>query len=394
MKNRYKILIVIAITITSLLVSDQYYLSFQDKELKKSHWVQNCTFDKPDRIVPAIGLFNHTHSFDLRTCTWHPTEHGMPGFLESLYISFVEPLFIDIADSLEVKHAYAACAATILPQPCFDAFMGSHEPMTQKSIMENYAKNIESNYPNWQMSDRKWDSEDAPLQLPAIICTEFVADGMNQYRMAKWVDEFTISSFENHRNDWMCDKWLPPVDDGVKITWDKFGYLSNDVGIVKVSSKEMDLDSTKSDSFDIHVWSDMDHDGINLTVTETSPDSGVFEGTVFFVPAGESEDTTLLVEDAVYAEYKLSIKKTKIINESKDIILDALGVYDFKDREYPRNCWYQDNEGKFFPCPTEQHILNDTLPWYFLIVAYWPVIVIVAGITIVIVFIMWKKKRK
>ena len=74
--------------------------------------------------------------------------------------------------------------------------------------------------------------------------------------------------------------------------------------------------------------------------------------------------------------------------------LDASDVEDFKDREYPRDCWYQDNEGRFFPCPTEQHILNDMLPWYFLIVAYWPVTAIVAGITIIIIFIMWKKKRK
>lgn len=394
MKTIYKILIAIAITVTSLLASDQYYLSFQDNELKKSKWVQNCVPVEDYQIVPSIGLHNHTHSFDLLTCTWNPTEHGTPGFLESLYTSFIEPIFLDTAGILEIQFAYAACAVTILPQPCFDSFMGSTEPMTQKSIMQNFARTIEANYDDWKPSDRKWDDFEKKLNLPAIICTEFVSNDQTHYRMAKWADVFRISSFENHRNDLMCNTWLPPLDDGVKITWDKFGYLPNDVGIAKVDYKEMDLDSTKPDSFDIHVWSDTDHNGINLTVTETRPDSGVFEGTVFFVPVGESEDSTLLVEDAVYAEYKFSIKKAKIIDESKDIILDASGIDDFDRVEYPRNCWYQDDEGKFFPCPTEQHLLNDMLPWYFLAVAYWPVIVIVAGISIVIIFIIWKKKRK
>ncbi len=299
-----------------------------------------------------------------------------------------------IADNLDIQYAYAGCVATILPQPCFDAFMGSHEPITQKSIMENYAKNIELNFGDWEPGDRRWDDFEKKLNLPAIICTEFISDGQTHYRMAEWADAFRISSFENHRNNLMCNTWLPPVDDGVRITWDKFGYLPNDVGVVKVTYKEMNLDPAKPDSFDIHVWSDTDHDGINLTVIETSHDSGVFEGTVFFAPVGESKDTILLVEDAVYAEYKSSIKKTKIIDEYKDIILDASDVDDFKNTEYSRDCWYQDNEGKFFPCPTEQHILNDTLPWYFLAVAYLPVIVIVVGISIVIIFIIRKKKRR
>ncbi|PIW35965.1 MAG: hypothetical protein COW26_01615, partial [Nitrosopumilales archaeon CG15_BIG_FIL_POST_REV_8_21_14_020_33_23] len=154
MKTRFLIIIGIIITIlASLLASDQYYLSLQDKELKKSDWIQNCVPVGTDGIVPAIGLFNHTHSFDLRTCNWSTTEHGTPEFLESLYISFIEPIFLDIADILEIKYAYAGCAATILPQPCFDSFMGSTEAMTEKSIMENFARNIEVNYPNWKMSD-------------------------------------------------------------------------------------------------------------------------------------------------------------------------------------------------------------------------------------------------
>ena len=70
-------------------------------ELKKSDWVQNCVPLEFHQVVPSIGLYNHTHSFDLQTCIWNPTEHGTPGFLESLYTSFIEPIFLDITYHLD-----------------------------------------------------------------------------------------------------------------------------------------------------------------------------------------------------------------------------------------------------------------------------------------------------
>lgn len=124
-----------------------------------------------------------------------------------------------------LPYAYAACVATILPQPCFDSFMKSHDPMTEKSIMERFTASLEINYDSWEMSDRDWSQEDAKLKLPAIICTEFVANGITEYRMTKWEDPFTISSFEDHRNDWMCNKWLPPAVFEYEIKWDKRRYL-------------------------------------------------------------------------------------------------------------------------------------------------------------------------
>lgn len=348
----------------------------------------SCEMTQNDTLQFAIGYqwTNGLLYIDNAECTWK-----LFGVIP--IASLLSEEEIHFQDFNAVQFAYAACAATIIPQPCFDAFMGSTEPITQKSIMEQYARNIELNFGDWQMSDRKWDDFDKKLNLPAIICTEFVSGGATHYRMAQWVDPFKISSFENHRNDWMCNAWLPPVDDGVKITWDKLGYLPNDVGVVKVTYKEMNLDPTKLDSFDIHVWSDADHDGIKLTVTETDPDSGVFEGTVFFVPVGKSKDTTLLVEDAVYAEYKSSIKKIKIIDVSKDVILDASRVNDSRDTENTGECWYQDDEGDFFPCTTDDHVLNDRLPWYFLAVAYWPVSVTAVGIAVAVIFIVWRKRK-
>ena len=151
-----------------------------------------------------------------------------------------------------IPYSYAICAAPLFgpPGPCFDSFsVFTDMPLTQRTIMENYARNIESNYPDWQMSDRDWDSEDTPLRLPAIICTEFVADGMKHYAMAKWVDPQTISSFEKHLDDALCDTWIPSLDDGVKITWNKPHYLPNDVGVVRVIDKDMNLDDKKNRFF-------------------------------------------------------------------------------------------------------------------------------------------------
>lgn len=226
-----------------------------------------------------------------------------------------------------IPYSHASCAAPLLgsPGPCFDSFsVSAGPPLTEKSIMENYARNIESNYGSWQISDRNWDDESTGLQLPAIICTEFVTDGVNQYRMAKWVDSQTISSFENHRDDSLCDKWLSPIDDDVKITWDQPDYLSNDIGIVKVIDKDMNLDNKKTDSFDIHVWSDTDHSGIELTITEIDNASGIFGAKVFFTTQNKSRDTILLVEDAVYAEHKSNVGSARIINESEYIDGDSI----------------------------------------------------------------------
>ena len=79
-----------------------------------------------------------------------------------------------------MQYADAACAAPLFgePGPCFDSFSGSHVPLTERSIMESFARNIEVNYGDWEMSDRNWAHVDSELELPAIICTEFVADGI------------------------------------------------------------------------------------------------------------------------------------------------------------------------------------------------------------------------
>lgn len=262
-----------------------------------------------------------------------------------------------------IPYSYAGCAATIIPQPCFDSFSGSHLPLTQRGIMEDYARNIELNFGDWQMSDRKWDDANTPLQLPAIICTEFVVDGIKQYRMAKWVDAYKISSFEDHRNDFLCNKWLAPIDDEIKVKWDKPNYFANDTGIIQVTDKDMNLDNGKVDSFVIHVWSDTDHTGIQLTVTETDESSGIFESKVFFTIADKSSGTTLLVEDAVWAEHKSNVNFSKI------------------------------NDGSEPEPTTDAFDRQDKLPWFFLIVAYWPASITIVGIIVAIAIVVWRKRK-
>ena len=217
-----------------------------------------------------------------------------------------------------IPYSYAGCVATILPEPCFDSFMVSTEPLTEKSIMEQYARNIELNFGDWEIPNRSWDTEEMQLNPPATLCTEFISDGQTHYRIAKWVDTYKISSWEDHYNPLLCDKWLPPIDDGIKLKWDKDLYSSDDIAKIQVIDKDMNLDPTIKDSFDIHVFSDTDHKGIQLTVTETSPDTGYFYGDVFLTTTGESSGTRLLVEDAIWADYKMNRIFSKIINEQRD----------------------------------------------------------------------------
>lgn len=82
---------------------------------------------------------------------------------------------------------------------------------------------------------------------------------------------------------------------------------------------DMNLDDKRIDSFDIHVWSDIDHIGITLTITETDDASRIFEGSAFFTTTDESRYAQLLVEDAVCAEHKSSVNVSRIINEPEHV---------------------------------------------------------------------------
>ena len=119
-----------------------------------------------------------------------------PGFL-------IFALFFTLFVVYGVNDAHASCIAPLSgpTEPCFDVFIESSYQITEEYVMNYIYEYIEANYDNWQMSDRGWeDYEDIVLDLPAIICTEFVVDGGQiEYRMLRWVDSHKISILENHQ---------------------------------------------------------------------------------------------------------------------------------------------------------------------------------------------------
>ena len=67
-----------------------------------------------------------------------------------------------VAENFEPKYVYAMCAAPLFGPLglCFDSFsISANSSLIEHSIMENYSRNIELNYGEWQMSDRNWDDE-------------------------------------------------------------------------------------------------------------------------------------------------------------------------------------------------------------------------------------------
>jgi hypothetical protein len=91
-----------------------------------------------------------------------------------------------------------------------------------------------------------------------------------------------------------------------QIEWLEASYPASGTGVVRVTDPDMNLDPKAVDNFDVHVWSDSDAGGIDLTVTETNASTGIFEGTVFFTITDESSGHRLRVhgEDTITAEYE------------------------------------------------------------------------------------------
>ena len=82
------------------------------------------------------------------------------------------------------------------------------------------------------------------------------------------------------------------LPNGEKIRWLESSYPATGTGVVRVVDPDMNLDPKAVDNFDVDVWSDSDLAGIDLTVTETNADTGIFEGTVFFSTTDESSGTS------------------------------------------------------------------------------------------------------
>lgn len=282
-----------------------------------------------------------------------------------------------------ITDAYGACGGSLISfnGPCFDAFMGfPDQDVSKKTIMENFHKHMESRHGELQIPNRTWDSYETPIQLPAILCTEFVVEDMKQYRMAQWVDYSKISSWENHYNPLLCTQWLAPIDDGIKVKWDKEIYESDGIGVVTVIDKSMNLNHQSIDSFDIHVWSDTDHKGIHLRITETDENTGIFNGTTFFTTTDESRGARLLVEDAVYANHEGNSDFSKIINESNPPSVSE---------EHTCNPGYEYAKG-------DCHIIVGSPYTYLGILFTYPAIMLlVLGVpSLIVIVLVWRRKRK
>ena len=88
--------------------------------------------------------------------------------------------------------------------------------------------------------------------------------------------------------------------------WLESSYSAGSSGTVRITDPDMDLNADYVDNFKVDLWSDSDSGGIDLTVTETSEMSGVFEGTVYFTTTDESSGHRLRVSecDTVTVEYE------------------------------------------------------------------------------------------
>jgi hypothetical protein len=89
------------------------------------------------------------------------------------------------------------------------------------------------------------------------------------------------------------------------VEWLQSSYPVNSQGVLQITDPDMNLNPDAIDKFETNVWSDSDSGGIKLTMTETGPGTGIFQGTVFFTPDSSSSGSRLHVStgDTVTAEY-------------------------------------------------------------------------------------------
>ena len=90
------------------------------------------------------------------------------------------------------------------------------------------------------------------------------------------------------------------------VEWLQTTTASNGSGIIRVIDPDMNLNPETVNNFTIDVWSDSDLGGIDLTVIETGPATGIFEGYVIFSNKDQSSGNKLRVSDGdiVTAKYE------------------------------------------------------------------------------------------
>ena len=88
------------------------------------------------------------------------------------------------------------------------------------------------------------------------------------------------------------------------VEWIQGPISASGNAIVRVIDPDMNLNPEVVNNFSIDVWSDSDLGGIDLTVTETGPATGIFVGTVTLSPNDQSSGNRLRVVDGDYITAK------------------------------------------------------------------------------------------
>lgn len=116
-------------------------------------------------------------------------------------------------------------------------------------------------------------------------------------------DGVTVS-FEYNRNEVVTGSGTISWNQG-SIQWLQSSYPVNSQAIVQITDPDMNLNPGAIDKFNTSVWSDSDSGGINLTMTETGPNTGIFQGTVYLTTDLRSAGSRLHVSpgDTITAEY-------------------------------------------------------------------------------------------
>ncbi|WP_297442286.1 hypothetical protein [Nitrosopumilus sp.] len=88
------------------------------------------------------------------------------------------------------------------------------------------------------------------------------------------------------------------------IEWVQGASSANGNGIIRVIDPDMNLNPETVNTFVIDAWSDSDLGGIDLTVTETGPATGIFEGQITFSSKDQSSGHKLRVSEGDYVTAK------------------------------------------------------------------------------------------
>ncbi|MGI0059361.1 MAG: hypothetical protein ACREBJ_06295, partial [Nitrosotalea sp.] len=116
-------------------------------------------------------------------------------------------------------------------------------------------------------------------------------------------DGVTVS-FEYNRNDVVTGSGTIHWNQG-RLQWLQPNYPVNSQAILQITDPDMNLNPDAIDKFDTNVWSDSDSGGIKLSMTETGPDTGIFQGAVTLTTDSSSSGSRLHVSsgDTMTAEY-------------------------------------------------------------------------------------------